>query len=152
MTIKNTLDKVFGPVGTSSGIFLIVAGLIITYFSFTGLILVLTGAFVGLTSTCTFIDFDKGRLKFSFNLFGIVPTGRWVRIQSDMKIGIKKSNKVWRSYSRSNRILEIAGNDYRLILYDGKGREIMPVQKFDTIDSAKATLEKFSKQTGIGVI
>lgn len=151
MTTRNKLDKVFGPVGTSAGIFLFVAGLIITYFSLTGLILVLMGAFVGFTSTSTSIDFDKKRLRFSNNIFGIIPIGQWIFIQTDMKIGIKKSNKVWRAYSRSNRTLDIANNDYRLILYDSNGKEIIPLQKLDNLGSAKLNLDKFSKQFGIGV-
>lgn len=152
MTTKHKLDKMFGPVGTSAGIFILVAGLIITYFSLTGLVLVLVGAFVGFTSTGTLIDFEKKRLRFSNNIFGIFPIGQWIFIQTDMKIGIKKSNKVWRAYSRSNRTLDIANNDYRLILYDSNGREIMPIQKSDNIDSAKLNLDKLSNQLGIGVI
>jgi hypothetical protein len=152
MTTKNKLDKSFGPVGTSAGIFLFAAGLIITFYSLPGLILVLIGAFVGFTSTSTLIDFDKKRIRFSNNIFGIIPIGQWISIQTDMKIGIKKSNKVWRAYSRSNRTLDIANNDYRLILYDSKGKEIMPLQKSDNLDSAKLNLDKISKQLGIGII
>jgi hypothetical protein len=152
MKTKNKLDKVFGPVGTSAGLFLFVAGLIITYFSLTGLILVLIGAFVGFTATSTVIDFDKKRLRFSNNIFGIFPIGQWIFIQKDMKIGIKKTNKVWRSYSQSNRTLDIAKNDYRIILFDSKGKEIMPMQKFDNLDFAKSNLQKISKQLGIGAI
>ena len=152
MITRNKLDKAFGPVGNSAGIFLFIAGLIITYFSLTGLILVLIGAFIGFTSTITLVDFDKRRLKFSNNIFGIIPTGLWIIVQKDMKIGIKKSNKVWRAYSRSNRTLDIANNDYRLILYDSAGREIMPIQKSDNLDSAKLDLDKISKKLEIGVI
>lgn len=137
MKTRFKLDKVFGPIGGPAGIFLFVAGLAITYFSLTGLIFVLLGAFVGFTSTSTLIDFDKRKLRFSNNLFGIIPTGQWIFIQPDMKIGIKTSNKVWRGYSRSNRTLDISNTDYRLILYDSSGREIMPIQKLDHIDSAK---------------
>jgi hypothetical protein len=151
MIIKNKLDKAFGPVGNSAGIFLFVAGLFITYFSFTGLILVLIGAFVGFTSTSTSIDFDNKRLRFSNNIFGIIPVGQWISIQSGMKIDIKKSNKVWRAYSRSNRTLKIADNDFRLILYDSNGKEIIPLQKAKNLDSAKLNLDALRKQLGIGV-
>lgn len=152
MTTKNNLDKMFGPAGTAAGEFIFVAGLIITYFSITGLILVLIGAFVGFTSTSTSIDFNKKRLKFSNNIFGIVPIGQWIYIGTDMKIGIKKSNKVWRTYSRSNRILDIANNDYRLILYDSNDKEIMPIQKSDNLDSAKLNLDKICRELGVGMI
>jgi hypothetical protein len=152
MVTRNRLDKAFGPVGTSAGIFLFIAGLIITSFSLTGLILVLIGAFVGFTSTSALVDFYKRRIKFSNNIFGILPIGRWITIQKDMKIGIKKSNKIWRAYSRSNRTLDIANNDYRLILYNSSGREIMTIQKSDNLDSAKIDLDKISKELEIGLI
>ena len=151
MTTNNKLDKVFGPVGTLAGIFVFVAGLIITYFSLTGLFLVFIGAFFGFSSTSTLIDFDKKRLKFSNNIFGIIQIGEWIYIQTDMKIGIKKSNKIWRAYSQSNRTLDLEINDYRLILYDFQGKEIMPIQKLNNWASAKLNLDKLSNQLEIGV-
>lgn len=151
MITRNKLDKAFGPVGMWAGIFLFISGLIITYFSLIGLILLLIGAFVGFTSTSTTIDFNKKRLRFSNNLFGIFPIGQWIFIDTDMKIGLKKSNKVWRAYSRSNRTLDIANNDFILILYDSTGKEIIPIQKSDNLDSAKINLDKISKELGIGV-
>ena len=152
MTTHYRLDKMFGPVGTSAGIVLMVVGLITCYFSLTGLILVMIGAFVGLTSTATTVDSDKKRLRFSTELFGIVPIGQWIPIHADMKIGIRKSNKVWRAYSRSNRTIDIADNDYRVMLFDSNGKEMMPILKMDSLDSAKLHLDRLNKQLGIGVI
>jgi len=153
MMINNyKLDKSFGPVGTSAGIFLFAAGLILTYFSVLGVILILIGAFIGFTSTSTFIDFDKKRFKFSNNLFGIIRTGKWIDINAGMKVGIKKSNKIWRAYSRSNRSLDIADNSYRLVLFDVNGKEIIPIKKNDNLDSAKSDRDEISKQLGISVI
>lgn len=143
MITRNKLDKMFGPVGSSAGIFLFIAGLIMSYFSLSGLILVLIGAFVGFNSTSTLIDFEKKRLKFSINIFGIFPIGQWIFVNADMKIGIKKSTKIWRAYSRSNRNLDIANNDYRLILYHSNGREILTIQKSDNLDSAKNLFKFF---------
>ncbi len=97
MITKNELDKVFEPVGSSAGIFLFSAGLIITCFSLTGLIILLIGEFVGSTTTRTLVDHDKKRLYFLNNIFEIIPIGQWITIQSVMKIGIKKSNKIWRT-------------------------------------------------------
>lgn len=152
MQTRNILDKMFGPAGTSAGLFILVAGLIVIYFSLVGFILVLTGAFVGFTSTSTSIDFDKKRLRYSNNLFGILPIGQWIFIRTDMKIGIKKSNKVWRTYSRSNRILDIADRDYRLVLYDSNGNEIMPIKKSGDLATAKLNLDVLSKQLGLEVL
>ena len=152
MKTRNKLDIIFGPAGSSAGMLLFVVGLIIIFYSLTGLILVLAGAFVGFSSTSTTMDFDKRRLRFSNNIFGIFPIGQWIYIQEDMKIGLKKSNKVWRAYSRSNRTLDVANKDYRLILLDSDGREIMPLQKSQDLDTAKSDLDKLSKQLGLGVI
>ncbi|NMD01325.1 MAG: hypothetical protein GYA62_16610 [Bacteroidales bacterium] len=108
------LDKIFGPVSTSSGIFLIISGLIATYFSFIGLVLILIGFFLGFSNTGTTINIEKKRIRFNNNIFGVIPIGKWVKIQDDMKIGIVKSNKKWRTYSRSNRIIDTQISDYRI--------------------------------------
>ena len=140
MKINNKLDKSFGPVGTSAGIFLFVIGIITLYSSWFGLILVLLGAFVGFSSTSTIIDSDNRRVKFSNNLFGIIQTGKWIFVNQDMKIGIRESNITWRAYSRSNRPLAIDNKDFRLVLLDSENQEIMTLKKTDSLSSAKAEL------------
>ncbi len=152
MIINNKLDKSFGPIGTLAGIKLLIVGIVLTIFSLYGLILIFLGAFVGLSSTSTLIDFDKKRIKFSNNLFGIFRIGRWIAITTDMKIGIKKSNKTWRTYSQGSRTLDISNKDFRIILYDSANKQIMPVMKTETFDSAKIEIEKLSNQLGLGLL
>ncbi len=141
MKTTNYLDKSFGPVGSSAGIFLFAAGIFTTYISFYGLLLILIGGFLGFTSSCCTIDFERKRIKFSDNLFGFIKTGKWIVIDPGMKLGINESNIQWRAYSRGNRSIEIDDNDFRLILFDAEGYAIMPVQKADTLESARAKLE-----------
>jgi len=141
MIINNKLDKSFGPVGTSAGIFLFVIGILTLYTSWFGLILIVLGAFVGFSSTSTLIDYDNQRVKFSNNLLGIIRTGKWIVINNDMKIGIRESNVTWRAYSRSNRPMDFDNKDFRLVLLDSDNREIMPLKKTDSPESAKAELE-----------
>lgn len=148
--LKYQLDKTFGPVGAPAGIFLFVIGWWVTIYSLFGIFLILIGAFIGFTSTHTWIDVDKKRMKFSSTLFGVIPTGQWTEIQPDMKIGVKKSNKVWRGYSKGNRAIDIPDTDYRLILFDSNGKEIMPIRKTNHLDAALSQLEILSKQLGIG--
>ncbi len=152
MITKNKLDKSFGPAGTSAGIFMFIAGIVVTFYSFTGLILVFIGAFVGFTSTSTMIDNDKKRIKFSNNLFGFIKTGQWIDIKPEMKLGLKKSNRVYRAYSRSNRTLDIDSKDIRLILYGVDNKQIMPIRKFDSLDIAKVELKKSGNQLGLSLI
>jgi hypothetical protein len=142
MTTINKLDKSFGPVGSTAGIAIFVAGIAASYQSMFGLVLVLIGAFVGFSSTSTLIDSDKRRIKFSNNLFGILRTGKWIAVTSGMKIGIKKSNVNWRAFSRGNRTIDIADSDFRVVLVDQDEHEIMPLLKSGSADKAIAELEK----------
>ena len=151
MIIKNKLDKPFGPMGTSAGIFMLIAGLVATYFALSGLILVIIGAFMGFTSTSTLLDTDKKRIKFSNNLFGILPFGKWINIKTGMKIGLINMHRGYRAYSRSNRMLDIRSKDIRIMLYGADNKQIMPVKKFDSLDLAKIELEKLSDLLGLGL-
>lgn len=151
MITKNRLDKPFGPMGTSAGIFMFIAGLAATYFALTGLVLVLIGAFIGFTSTSSLLDTDKRRIKFSNNLFGILPVGKWIDIKPEMKIGLIKIHRGYRVYSRSNRMLDVHSKDIRIMLYGADNKQIMLIKKFDSNDSAKTELESLSKQFGVGL-
>jgi hypothetical protein len=149
MIENNIFEKSFGPVGTTAGIVLFIAGIILTYFYLTGLIVILIGAFVGFSSTSTLIDYEKKRVKFSNNLFGIIKSGQWLKIEPSMKIGIKESNLIWRSYSQGNRPLDIESNDYRIILFDSMNKEIMPIKKFNSKDLAKIELSTIGNKLGL---
>ena len=149
MKISNKLDKSFGPVGSFSGIIVFVAGLATVYFSLFSLILVLIGAFVGFTYSSTEIDFAGKRVRFLNNLFGIIKTGDWINVKPNMKIGITKSRKTWKTYSGGNRELDITNEDYMLILYDFSGRKLMPIKKTKNMISAKTELEAICSQLEI---
>ena len=152
MIINNKLDKSFGPVGSFSGIVVFAAGLISIFYSLSALILLLIGWFLGFSYSCTLIDVNKKRIRFSNTLFGIIKTGQWMDIKTDMKIGIRNSTKVWRSYSQSNRTLDIENKDFRLILYDSSGKMIMPILKVNNLNSAKSELEKICRQLGLSPV
>ena len=138
MKTSNKLDKSFGPSGSSAGLFLFITGVATTFISFFGLILVVLGAFLGFTYTSAIIDYSSRRIRFSENLFGFVPTGKWIKLEKSMKIGIKESNMIWRTFSRSNRSLDTDVKDFRLILLDAEDQEIMPIMKLNSLDSAIA--------------
>jgi hypothetical protein len=149
MTENFKLDRSFGPVGSFSGMILFVVGSISTFFYFSGLILVLIGAFVGFTSTSTMIDYVEKRIKFSNNIFGFIKTGQWISIVPEMKIGIKKSDIMWRAYSRGNRTLDIDNNGFRITLLNSNDKEIMEIKKADSLESAKLDQETISQRLGL---
>ncbi|MBP7497068.1 MAG: hypothetical protein KA792_05330 [Bacteroidales bacterium] len=144
MIIRNKLDKVFGPVGSSAGLFIFLAGLVYTFFSLIGIIMILFGAFIGFTSTSALIDTERKRIKNSTNLFGFISLGKWMPVSPDMKIIIKKSNIVWTAYSRGNRPLDLKDEDYILFIYNANNKEIMPLFKTSDLETAKSNKIKLS--------
>ena len=152
MKTNNKLDKAFGPVGTTAGIVLFVVGIITIFTSLFGLILIVLGAFVGFTSTSTIIDFDLKRIKFSNNIFGIIPIGKWIPIDKDMKIGIQESDITWRTYSKGNRALDIVDHDFRIVLFDADDQEIMQIKKTKSQESSESEVDDLCIQLGISRI
>ena len=145
----NRLDSSFGPIGKYAGFTLFIVGLFVSYSSFFGIILILLGSFVGFSITCTLIDLERKRVKFSNCIFGIIQTGEWINVESTMKVGIRESNITWRAFSQGNRPLEITNNDFRLTLIDGNNVEIMELKKFNTFDSAQENQVELSNKLGI---
>ena len=144
MIIKNKFEKTFGPFGTSTGFFMMLLGIVATYFSFFGIFIALIGAFACFTSTSTFIDTDKKRIKHSDNLFGIIPVGKWIDIKPDMKLGLKKYHRGFVGYIRGNQPVDIHNNDIRIFLYDSNNKMIMPVKKFDSYETSRNDLNALS--------
>lgn len=151
MLIRNKLDKSFGPVGSSAGVFLFITGIIVTYSSLFGLVPVLLGAFIGFSSTCSIIDTDRKRIKFSNNLFGIIQTGKWIQIDETMKLGIKESKITWTAHSRGDRTLDIDNNDFRISLFNSGNDEIMEITKTDSPEKANTITALLAGQLGIGI-
>lgn len=137
MITSYKLDKSFGPVGSFSGIIVFIAGLGALWFSGFALVLILIGAFVGFSYSSVEIDFAGKRVRFLNNLFGIIKTGQWSNVKSDMKIGILKSRKTWSTFSSGNRRLDIPSEDYRLVLFNAFGEKLMPLKKSDDLITAR---------------
>jgi hypothetical protein len=140
MIINNKLDITFGPFASSTGLFLFLGGIAATYFSLLGLLLVLSGSFIWLTTTSTFIDTENKRVKFSNNLFGIIPVGEWFEIKPGMKLGLKKIHRGYRAYTRGSQPAGIHLIDFRIILCDHNDKEILQIKKFDSSESANREL------------
>jgi hypothetical protein len=149
MIVNNKLDKSFGPVGSSSGILIFVVGLIMTYHSLSALILAMFGAFVGFSFSSTLIDYDLKRIRFSNNFFGVIKIGRWINIEPSMAIGLKKSNRTWRSYSKGNRSYDFTQVDFRINLYDWNNTIIAPLKKVRSEVVAKVELEQMAIELGL---
>ena len=151
MTENNKFEKSFGPAGSFAGMIVFAAGLILLFFHFSGLILVLIGAFAGFSGTSTIIDYDRKRVRFSNNLFGILPIGRWIQIEPDMKVAIRESNVIWRAYSQGNRSLDMPHHDLKIVLLNSDNKEIIPLKKVSSREKTTIELETIGKDLGLGL-
>jgi hypothetical protein len=152
MIEKHNLDKSFGPAGSSAGMLMFFVGIVTVFFSFLGALFIILGAFAGFSKTTTRIDYEKSRIMFSNDIFGIIKTGRWIAIEPGMKIGIRIVRKGWRSVSLSNRELDSVQTDYRVILFGFNNKEIMPILKTNSSETAKTKSEEMANRFRIGLI
>ena len=152
MITKHKLDNAFGPVGTPAGIFIFGAGVVATFYSLGGLLLVIVGAFIGFTSTSALIDTERKRVKLRSDYFGVIRTGEWIDIEPRMKIGIKKTQKSWRAYSRGNRRLDVPEKNYRIFLFDKDNKRIMPLMKTDSFHDATEKMDELSGNLGLLIV
>jgi hypothetical protein len=152
MIIQNKLDRTFGPFGSSTGFFMLLGGIIATFYSFAGLIIAIIGAFAAFTSTSTFIDTEKKKVKYSNNLFGLIRAGKWIDIKPDMKIGLRKSHRGYVGYIRGVQPYSIHQKDIRIFLFGPDNLEIMPIKKLDSNESSKNELNNLSSLLGLDII
>ena len=152
MKTKHKLDKPFGETGTTIGYVMILAGVIATFNSLYGLLLVAVGAFIAFTASYTILDTAKKKVRSSDHIFGFIPTGKWIDIKPDMKLGLNKSHKAYRIYSRSNRQLDIHERDIRIVLYNSDKKSLLDITKFKDPEKAYIELEKLSEELKLTII
>lgn len=144
--------KSIGPGVSFAGKTLFVVGLILLFYSSTGLILLLLGAFLGFTNTCTTIDFDKRSVKHSNNLFGFIKTGKWMNINNEMKTAICKSKHIYRTNSQSNKTADVETESTLICLFDSDGKKIMPLKKVLNIEKQETELNELTEKLGLSVL
>ncbi|HRX32539.1 MAG TPA: hypothetical protein P5349_11680 [Tenuifilaceae bacterium] len=149
MKSTNRINNSFGPVGSFSGKIIFIAGIIVCFSSLYGLIIAIFGAFVGFTCATTTVDFEKKRVRFSNNIFGIIPTGSWLNLEPTMKLGVEKVTKAWRTYSQSNRTADISDNVIRITLFSSENKPLFPIKNFKTKDDALTELDILCNELGL---
>ena len=152
MQIINKINNSFGPVGSFAGIFIAMVGIAVSFYSLTAILLIIFGLFVGFSSTKTCINTEDKKIRFCYSPFGIFNFGKWTKIDPGMKLGITKYNAIYRTYSRSNRILDLKSNDFLINLYGSDNKPFLPLKRIGNIESAKKEMEGLSKLLNLEVI
>jgi hypothetical protein len=151
MFIHYSLDKVFGPAGSVTGIFLILVGVATIHLSFSGAILIGLGSFMAFTTTGTSVDIENFRIRFSNNLFGFIKVGKWRYVSPKMKLGISNAKMTYRVYSMSNRSIDVSNTDVRVYLFNEDGRKINAVCRYKKVETAQEELARLSDILGLEI-
>ena len=152
MKETHQFEKAFGPGVSFAGKPLFIVGLILLFYSTIGLILLLLGAFLGFTNTCTTIDFEKRKVKHSNNLFGFIKTGSWIDINDSMKTAICKSKHIYRTNSQSNKTADVETESTLICLFNSEGKKIMPLKKIVSIENQDTELTELNGKLGLSVL
>ena len=151
MIIKYKLEDSFGPIGGAAGKMIFFASIISMFFieiSYFSIFCFIIGAFVGLSKSEIFIDTDKSKIKFSSIFFGFIKTGKWIDVDNDMEIGIRKNFEKWQIISRSNKSISFASDKYKIVLYKC-GKPYITLKYIDSIEEAEKELNKFASYLGM---
>lgn len=144
MVIENKLDnRSFGPFASSMGFFLLIIGIVFSFYNLFGLLLAILGAFIAFTSTGTIIDTESRRIRHADYWFGLLPFGPWIEITPGMKLGLREVRSGYRAYSRGMQSTSVHYYDIRIFLYSSEKRKLVPLKKFRTPDEAINGLEEY---------
>lgn len=142
MIVNNKLDNTFGPFGSVMGYIILLFGIYVCFYSWIGVTTILVGAFLAFSYTSTKIDFKDKRVKYSSNLFGFFSIGYWIDIKPEMRLFVKDFNKKDDIFKNTKNIQSPLKNNFRIILTDENGKEIIAVKKtYDKLLAEKEMAE-----------
>jgi hypothetical protein len=149
MATRNNLDRTFGPFGSSLGFFLMIGGAIAAWFSLSGIILVVIGAFAAFTTTTCRIDPVNKKIKYSDDLFGFIQTGKWIEIVPGMSLGVRKFHRGFVTYINANQPMAIHERDLRIVLFVPGVKKPVQLKKIENTESINSEIKELSNLLAI---
>ena len=116
MIIDNKLDKIAGPSGSFAGYLLIATGVVFTWFSLTGIPVIILGLLMSFTHTGCRVDTVDKKIQPYFAWFGLIRRGKWLEINESDEIIVLRYSGNYSTSSLSNRITRSKVFDYRIYL------------------------------------
>ncbi|HBN06128.1 MAG TPA: hypothetical protein DD434_10140 [Bacteroidales bacterium] len=151
MIVKYKLENSFGPIGSAAGKIILLSSVISMIFieiSIFAILCVILGAFMGLSKSDIFIDSDNSKIRFSTTVFGLIKTGKWINVDDNMEVGIRKNFEKWQVIGRSNKHISVASDKYKIVLYKS-GKPYMTLKYVDSIEEAEKELNRFANLLGM---
>ncbi len=146
------LDKSFGPGGSFAGMILVLVGIILIPFYWTGIILILIGAFIGFSGNACEIDTVKRLIRPCNLILGLFRSGQWISTNSFHGIRVVRTKRFYRTFSLSNRTMETKQEDYRVVLEAGTLQSRVEVMKCKSKEEAIEEADKLAESLGMEML
>lgn len=90
------------------------------------------------------IDTDKREIREYNKWFGLFKTGKWKPLDNYLGVTLISMNKVYRMYSRSNRINSSSEKEFRIYLVTKTKKPAIDIKKCKTQEQGQNSLDEFS--------
>ncbi|GAB1450446.1 hypothetical protein MASR2M47_05020 [Draconibacterium sp.] len=146
MIIDNKIEKTFsGPLVVMGASFLaITVVLVLTYHWFFGIASFTVAAFLLFTYTGIEIETEKRAIKPYYMVFGFLKRGKWESLDNYRGLTLVPMQKVYSTFSRSNRKHISKKSDFRVFLVNKAKRPAFPLKSCKTRDDAQNSMDEFS--------
>lgn len=146
MLIDNKIERTFsGPLvimGTT--FFAVTVVLMLTYHWIFGTLSFLIAAFLLFTYSGIEIDTEKRMIKPYYMVFGFLRRGNWESLEKYRGLTLVPMQKIYKTFSRSNRESLSSKNDFRVYLINNAKKPAYPLKRCKSREDAQNSMDEFS--------
>lgn len=146
MIINNKIEKTFsGPLVIMGITFMVLAGgLIPTYHWFFGVASFVVACFILFTFSGIEIDTEKRIIKPYYMVFGFWKRGKWESLEKYKGLTLVPMQKVYTTFSRSNRVNSSVKSDFRVYLVNKAKKPAFALKCCKSREAAQNSMDEFS--------
>lgn len=146
MLIDNKIEKTFsGPLVIMGITFLIITVILtLTYHWIFGIASFIVATFLLFTYSGIEIDTENRMIKPYYMVFGLFKRGKWESLEKYRGLTLVPMQKVYSTFSRSNRKNSSVKNDFRVYLVNKAKKPAYPLKSCKSREAAQDSMDEFS--------
>jgi hypothetical protein len=125
--------------------FIVIAAILtLTYHWVFAIASFIVAAFLLFTFSGIEIDAEKRMIKPYYMVFGIIKRGNWESLNNYKGLTLVPMQKVYNTFSRSNRKNSMVKKDFRVYLVNKAKKPAFPLKSCKTEEAAQDSMDEFS--------
>lgn len=146
MIIDNKIEKTFsGPLVIMGITFMVIAVMLVFNQKWIfGTLSFIVSSFILFTFSGIEIDTVKRRIKPYYMVFGLFKRGKWESLERYLGLTLVPMQKVYTTYSRSNRKNSTVKSDFRIYLVNKAKKPAFPLKSCKSREAAQNSMDEFS--------